>query len=152
LKNDDQLRSAEEFLHARIPPTRAMGLRIVANDEAGVAVAAPVALNSNHLDTAFGGSINAVATIAAYALLWLELCDEAADLVIRHSSIRFLRPIRDTISATCARPDAAELTAFKVRLRATGKARIALRVQVRENGALAAELQATFVALRKPAM
>ena len=152
MKNDDQLRSAEEFLHAHIPLTRAMGLRVVANNDAGVAVAAPVALNSNHLDTAFGGSINAVATLAAYGLLWFELRDEAADVVIRHSSIRFLRPIRDTISATCARPDAAELTAFKASLRETGKARIALRVQVRENGALAAELQATFVALRKPAM
>jgi thioesterase domain-containing protein len=151
LKNEDQLRSAQEFLHAHIPLTRAMGLRVVANDDAGVTVAAPVALNSNHLDTAFGGSINAVATLAAYALLWLELRDKAADVVIRHSSIRFLRPIHDTISATCARPDAAELAAFNASLRASGKARIALRVQVRENGALAAELQATFVALRKSA-
>ena len=151
MKNDDQLRRAEEFLHARIPLTRAMGLRVLANDNTGFSVAAPVALNSNHLDTAFGGSINAVATLAAYGLLWLELRDAAAEVVIRDSSIRFLRPIRETISAICARPDPAEFAAFKVNLRAKGKARIALRVQVRENDALAAELQATFVALRKSA-
>jgi thioesterase domain-containing protein len=151
LKYDDQLRRAEEFLHARIPLTRAMGLRVVGNDDAGFAVAAPVALNSNHLNTAFGGSINAVATLAAYGLLWLELRDEAADVVIRDSSIRFLRPIYETITAVCARPDAAEWSAFKANLRAKGKAPIALRVQVQENEALAAELQATFVALRRDA-
>jgi thioesterase domain-containing protein len=151
VKNDDQLRTAEEFLHARIPLTRAMGLHVVTDAEGGFSVAAPVALNSNHLDTAFGGSINAVATLAAYGLLWLELRDERADVVIRQSSIRFLRPIRATISATCAPPDAAELTAFKATLRAKGKARMALHVQVRENDAVAAELQATFVAVRKAA-
>jgi hypothetical protein len=41
------------------------------------------------------------------------------------------------------------LAAFKANLRTKGKARTALRVQVRENGALAAELQATFVAVRR---
>jgi thioesterase domain-containing protein len=150
LKNEDQLRSAEEFLHAHIPLTQAMGLRVVADDDAGFSLEAPVALNSNHLDTAFGGSINAVATLAAYGLLWLELRDQGADVVIRDSSIRFLRPIRETIHAICARPDAAEITAFKAELHGKGKARIALRVQVRENDALAADLQATFVAVRKP--
>ena len=124
-----------------------MGLRVVANDDAGFSVAAPVALNSNHLGTAFGGSINAVATLAAYGLLWLELRDEAADVVIRDSSIRFFRPIHETITATCARPDAAELTELKAKLRTKAKARIALAVQVEENGALAAQLQATFVAV-----
>ena len=126
-----------------------MGLRVVANDGAGFSVAAPVALNSNHLNTAFGGSINAVATLAAYGLLWLELRDEAADVVIRDSSIRFLRPIHETISAICARPDPAELSIFKAKLRANGKARIALRVEVQENGAHSAELQATFVAVSR---
>ncbi|MEY2577213.1 MAG: hypothetical protein QOI49_37, partial [Verrucomicrobiota bacterium] len=43
-----------------------MGVRVVANDESGFVIEAPVAFNSNHLRTAFGGSINAVATLAAY--------------------------------------------------------------------------------------
>ena len=32
MKNEDQLRSTEEFLHAHIPLTRAMGLRVVAEN------------------------------------------------------------------------------------------------------------------------
>ncbi|HEX8312679.1 MAG TPA: YiiD C-terminal domain-containing protein [Chthoniobacteraceae bacterium] len=151
MKNRETLRTAEAFLHEHIPLTVAMGLRVIADDEAGFSVAAPVALNHNHLHTAFGGSINAVATLAAYGLLWLELRDEAADVVIRESSIRFLRPIHETIGATCRRPKPGELAAFHARLGAEGKARIALHVQVRENDTLAAELRATFVAVRRAA-
>ena len=149
MENDDQRCAAEEFLHARIPLTRAMGLRVIAHDDAGFTVAAPVALNSNHLGTAFGGSINAVATLAAYGLLWLELRDEPADVVIRDSSIRFLRPIHQAITAVCARPDPAEIATFKASVRANGNARISLHVHVEENDATAAVLHATFVAVRR---
>src|SRR3954453_16073953 len=107
------LREAEKFLHEQIPITRAMGLRVVANDETGFTVEAPVALNSNHLRTAFGGSINAVATLAAYGFLWMELNEAAAHVVVAESSIRFLRPVRETIRAICQRPAAEELTAFR---------------------------------------
>jgi thioesterase domain-containing protein len=151
MNNDETLRAAEAFLHEKIPLTRAMGLRVVANNEIGFSVAAPVALNHNHLHTAFGGSINAVATLAAYGLLWLELREEAAEVVIRQSSIRFLRPIRDTISATCPRPAPHEMMEFKEKLRADGKARILLHAQVAEGAELAAELRATFVAVRQKA-
>src|SRR5438270_12711664 len=118
------LREAEKFLHEQIPITRAMGLRVVANDENGFVVDAPVALNSNHLRTAFGGSINAVATLAAYGFLWMELNDAAAHVVVAESSIRFLRPIRETIRATCLRPDAKSLAAFRSHSAETGKARL----------------------------
>jgi thioesterase domain-containing protein len=149
MENENPLHAAERFLHERIPLTRAMGLRVIASDEDGFAVEAPVALNSNHLNTAFGGSINAVATLAAYGLLWLELREEPADVVIRDSKIRFLRPIRETIAAYCARPERAELAQFLATLHTQGKARIGLRVEVREHDLVAAELQATFVAVRR---
>src|SRR3954470_17920982 len=126
------LAAAEKFLHEQIPITRAMGLRIVANDENGFVLEAPVALNSNHLRTAFGGSINAVATLAAYGFLWLELNEAAAHVVVAESSIRFLRPVRETIRAICLRPDANVLTEFRNDFAKKRKARITLRVNVIE--------------------
>jgi thioesterase domain-containing protein len=142
----DRLRAAEQFLHEQIPLTRAMGLRVVANDENGVAVEAPVALNSNHLRTAFGGSINAVATLAAYGLLWLELDNPAVHVVVAESSIRFLRPVRETIRAVCARPGPDEWKAFRAEFESAGKARLKLRVNVVEAEQTAAEFEGTFVA------
>src|SRR5436305_2493288 len=112
------LLEAEKFLHEQIPITRAMGLRVVANDESGFTVEAPVALNSNHLRTAFGGSINAVATLAAYGFLWMELNDATAHVVVAESSIRFLRPVRETIRATCFRPDQTSLATFRKKRKA----------------------------------
>jgi thioesterase domain-containing protein len=147
MKTPDELREAEKFFHTRIPLTRAMGVRVVSDGGREFVVTAPVALNYNHLHTAFGGSINAVATLAGYGLLWMELRRDAAHVVIAQSSIRFLQPIRETIRASCAKPNREELERFRSTLRAAGKATIALRVRVDENGRLAAEFQATFVAL-----
>lgn len=116
--------------------------------ESGFAAEAPVALNENHLLTAFGGSINSVATLAGYAFLWLQLRDEPAHIVIGESTIRFLRPVRETIRALCIVPSAEELAAFKLALRKTGKARIELRVEVEgQGGASAAKFKAKFVAI-----
>ena len=140
------LHEAEKFFHEQIPITRAMGLRVVANDENGFVVEAPVALNSNHLRTAFGGSINAVATLAAYGFLWVELNEAAVHVVVAQSSIRFLRPIRETIRAVCLRPTADALEAFRAQFAAKRKARIALRVNVIEAGEIAAEFEGQFVA------
>lgn len=140
------LRAAEKYFHEQIPITRAMGVRVVANDENGFLIEAPVALNSNHLRTAFGGSINAVATLGAYGLLWLELNDAGVHVVVAESSIRFLRPVRETIRAICLRPAAEELAAFRSQFAAKRKARITLRVNVIEAGETAAEFEGTFVA------
>jgi thioesterase domain-containing protein len=140
------LHAAEKFFHEQIPITRAMGLRVVVNDERGFTVEAPVALNSNHLRTAFGGSINAVATLAAYGLLWLEMNDPAVHVVVAESSVRFLRPVREKIRAICLRPLANDLAAFRTQLVEKGKARIVLRVNVTEAGQIAAEFEGIFVA------
>lgn len=142
----DRLREAEEFLHEQIPLTRAMGVRVVPHG-GNFAIEAPVALNHNHLQTAFGGSIHSVATLAGYALLWLELGKLPAHVVIRESSIRFLRPVRETLRAVCTPPDPQLLAAFRHTLMTNGKARLELRVQVEERGSIAAEFVATFVAL-----
>jgi thioesterase domain-containing protein len=138
---------AEKYLHEQIPITRAMGVRVAAHDENGFVIDAPVALNSNHLGTAFGGSINAVATLAAYGLLWLELRgDPAVHVVVAESSIRFLRPVREKIVAICRRPGADEWTAFRTQFSEKGKARITLHVNVVEEGQAAAEFEGIFVA------
>ena len=143
---ESALRRAEEFLHEQIPLTRAMGVRVVANDEHGFAVEAPVSANSNHLRTAFGGSINAVATLAAYGFLWLELDGPAVHVVFAESSIRFLRPVRETIRAVCLRPDPAQWKEFRTEFERAGKARIKLQVKIVEAGQTAAEFEGTFVA------
>ncbi len=146
--NTETLSAAEKFLHERIPLTRAMGARVLPDGDEGFAVEAPIALNYNHLETAFGGSINAVATLAGYTLLWLELRDQPGHVVISASSIRFLRPVRISIRAVCEEPPPQSLAEFRAQFGSTGKASIQLHVRVAEKGLIAARFEATFVALR----
>ena len=152
VSEETALRQAQAFFHEQIPITSAMGVRVVANDENAFVIEAPVALNSNHLRTAFGGSINAVATLAAYGFLWVELNDAAAHVVVAESKIRFLRPIRAIIHAQCLRPSANDQETFRAEFATRGKARITLRVEVSEgrgegDGArVAAEFEGIFVA------
>lgn len=146
----DNLREAEQFFHARIPLTNSMGIRVVPDATHHFAIEAPVARNSNHLQTAFGGSINALATLAGYGFLWLELRGLRAHVVIASSSIQFVQPIREKIRAVCIRPADEALENFKAKFQSKGKARIALRVLVSEADVPAAEFNATFVAYREP--
>ena len=64
----------------------------------------------------------------------------------RKALIRFLRPVRETIRATCPRPAEEELAAFRRRFAEKGKARITLRVNITEASETAAEFEGSFAA------
>ena len=140
------LREAEDYFHREIPITRAMGTRVTTSDEKQFVVEAPVASNSNHLRTGFGGSINAVATLAGYGLVWSALKGQGAHVVIAKSSIQFLRPIQQTIRAVCLRPGLEKWSAFQNLLARKGQASISLVVRVIERDEVAAEFKGIFVA------
>jgi thioesterase domain-containing protein len=138
----------QELLHGKIPITRAMGVRAERYDDEGLVLVAPLEANVNHLGTAFGGSLNALAVLSGYGLLWLELEDTDCHIVIRESSISYERPVRGQLRATCLRPDEEALAQFKQTFHQKGKARIALSATIEEEGRVAVRFHGTFVALR----
>ncbi|HEY5744231.1 MAG TPA: YiiD C-terminal domain-containing protein [Terrimicrobiaceae bacterium] len=148
MDNEQRLRETEEFLHEQIPITRAMGVRVAAYDGEQLKLIAPLALNHNHLGTAFGGSLSAVATLAGYGLLWLELADSKCHLVIRRSCLSFHRPVRKEIVAICRRPSQKDVWIFKATFAEQRKARINLDVTIEEDGLVAVEFSGVFVALK----
>ena len=146
--NDDLLRKTEHFLHEQIPLTRAMGVQVESYDGETLVITAPLEPNHNHLGTAFGGSLSAIATLTGYSLLWLMLGDRTAHIVIRESTIRYRRPVRRVIRALCQPPDAATISDFKTLLAETGKARMNLQVTIQEEGQICVEFSGEFVALK----
>lgn len=140
----ERLRETEKFLHEKIPLTRAMELRVASEDERQLTLTAPLAANHNHLGTAFGGSLAALAMLTGYALLWLELGDRDAHIVISESSLKFRRPIRGELRATCRRP--AGLGAFRETFAAQGKARLELEIEIQAEGEVAVAFRGTYVA------
>lgn len=147
----EELAAAERFLHEKIPLTRAMEVRVVPDPVHGFALEAPVAANVNHLGTAFGGSINAVATLAGYVALWLLLRESGAHIVITKSTIRFLQPIAKTIRAVCVSLGDEERRQFLDSFAQAGKARLSLEVRVFAETLVAVEFQGRFLARKKAA-
>ena len=138
----------ETFLHGKIPLTKAMGVSVESYDDDRLVVTAPLDVNHNHLGTAFGGSLAAIATLAGYCLLWLELGDKEAHIVIRSAKISYDRPVRGMIRACCGRPGEQALARFRKSYERTGKGRIKLAVTIGEDDNICVEFDGIYVAIR----
>lgn len=142
------LQETEAFFHRMIPITKAMGVKVVSYDQSQLVIEAPIALNHNHLGTAFGGSLNAMTTLACYGLMWLELVDPGSHVVIRNSLTSFLRPVTKVIRAICRRPDEATMADFKEQFARKNRARLHLQATIEEDGEVCVQFEGTFVAIK----
>jgi len=146
----ETLRELERTLHAEIPLTRAMGVRVAHFDATGLTLRAPLEPNINHKSTAFGGSLATLATLAGWGLLQLLLHEQLpVTVVIQESSVQYLRPVAEDLQATCAMPQAGELEKFLRNLARKGMARIELEVLIPAGGEAAVIFRGRFVAFDK---
>jgi thioesterase domain-containing protein len=140
----------ESYLHRQIPISSAMGVRVVACDPSGVTLAAPLAPNINHRATVFGGSISAVAILAAWTCLHVALraAGQRSRLVIQENRVAYLAPIEGEFEARCSAPSAMAFERFLRTLRRHGKARISLAATLTAAGKNAATFEGEYVAVR----
>ena len=138
----------EKLFHDRIPITRTMNVRVKLYDGQRLVLTAPLDANINHLGTAFGGSLNTLAVLSGYGMLWLELQDYDCHIVIRDSSISYERPVTGDLIATCDRPDNELIELFKKNYQQKGKAKIAITATIQSHGEVAVRFKGTFVAIR----
>lgn len=143
----EKLHEIEQFFHRKIPLTGAMGIRVESYDGDQLVLTAPLEINHNHLGTAFGGSLGAIAMLAGYGLVWLMFGGREAHVVVRDAAISFRRPVRGELRAVCRQPDAAVVTAFKSNFSSDGSARIRLSVAINDGRRVAATFEGTFVAM-----
>ncbi len=139
-------REIEQFFHAKIPLTAAMGVRVESYDAQRLILTAPLDANHNHLGTAFGGSLAALLILSGYGLLWLELGDPDTHIVVRSTFLDYCRPVRDPLRAICPRPSADEVSAFRATFARRRKARIELQATIEQDGAIAVAFRGIFVA------
>jgi thioesterase domain-containing protein len=135
------------YLYQYIPLSAAMGMRILVADEEELTLWAPFGPNVNHHGTMFGGSIAALATLAAWSRAFVVLRDivPSPDLVVASTSIEYLRPATREITATCLGGDYARLRAGMSRF---GRGRVTLEATVRCEGEVVATLTGVYVASR----
>ena len=136
-------------LDHEIPLCRAIGIVARRYGAAGLVLAAPIAPNTNHKSTAFAGSLNAVATLAGWGLVWLLLRerDLHATIVIQESETRYSLPVRGDFEARCALPSAEAIEQFTEGLRRKGKARLKLTVEIADGLRAALTFSGRYVAI-----
>jgi len=144
----ETLTDLEQTLHAEIPLTRAMGVHVVRADHHGLVLSAALAPNLNHKQTAFGGSLNSLATLACWGLIQLLVRDggQAITVVIQESQVQFLKPVTHDFEAICPPPPAAVHEKFLRMLERKGRARLELEATIHSGGEVALRFRGQFVA------
>ena len=139
----------EAYLHKHIPITQAMGVSVDGATSDKVVLSAPIANNINHKETVFGGSLQAVATLACWSLLFVRLKNIGvkAQIVIAGNEVAYHKPVDADFNVECLAPEALAWERFTKMLKSKGKARIKLSASLHHRGRLAMSFQGTFVAL-----
>jgi thioesterase domain-containing protein len=144
----------ERYLHAQIPISKAMGVRVLRADARGVLLSAPLKANVNHRQTFFGGSAAALATLAAWGLAHERLLEHAGldvHLVIQRSSMEYLEPAAAEVEAECVAPPDKAWDRLARTVQRWGKGRIELHVELRAAGAVVGSFEGSFVAFTEEA-
>ncbi|MGC4072070.1 MAG: YiiD C-terminal domain-containing protein [Nibricoccus sp.] len=146
----------ELFLHEMIPLAKAMGVGVEVSDDRALTLTAPKEQNKNSLNTAFGGSLVSLATLAGYGVVWELMRTEKKSpeekttwhIVVKESRAAYRRPVLGDLRAICERPAQAAISEFKEALARYGKAKLKLRARVIEDGQTAVDVHAAFVVSR----
>jgi len=149
----DDAPSLAKYLHAQIPISRAMDMRVLHSDRSRVVLCAPLRPNINHRQTFFGGSAASLATLAAWALAHERIRNDSGldvHVVIQRSSMEYLEPAAAEVEAECLSPPDKEWQRLVRSVRRWGKGRIQLVVKLRADGSLVGSFEGEFVALVQP--
>lgn len=139
----------ERYMHQHIPLVAQMQVKVVWADASGLKLTAPLAPNINHEKTAFGGSLASLMTLACWGYLWLQLEEQKGlHIVVKDAQLSYLKPVTSTLDARCAPPPAEELQKFLDTLVRRGKARIELKAEILQDGAVAANYTGSFAVYR----
>jgi thioesterase domain-containing protein len=139
----------QEYFHDHIPLSKAMAVEVEAATPQVVRLAAPLAPNTNHHGTVFGGSASAVAVLSAWGLLHVALveADIKADLVVQKSSMSYELPITGKFTSESVAPVPEKWQRFLATLLKYKRARISIRSILNCDEIKVGEFEGDFVAI-----
>lgn len=142
-------KALEEYIFENIPISLALGIKVNKVSLQEVILSAPIANNINHKKTVFGGSLQAVATLACWSLIYANLKElkNSYEIVISQSEINYRLPVTNDFTVQCLRPDSIAFEKFIKTLQRHGKARLSLTARITQENKLAVIYEGVFVAL-----
>lgn len=138
----------EETMLSKIPLLASMKAKVFKLSDLEFSIEAPLDPNKNHLMSAFGGSIAALATAAGWGLLMGELKkgNISASVVVVKSSIKYMQPVMSDFIASCKKESMVQWSGFFDKLKSNSHSKIKLCVKVVCNNQVCAVLEGTFLA------
>ena len=149
---NDRARELEKALYANIPIAASMGARAMTVSDERVALSAPLGPNTNHANTAFGGSVYSVAVLSRWALASETARAAGLDcdyIVVQDGEIDYLLPVASDFTAEASWLKPGDREKFVAMLGRKGRARATLESQVKAGGVVCAKLRARFAAQLK---
>lgn len=137
----------EETLFKLIPQTKNLGIQIAKIDEHQITVRGDYALNKNHLDIVFGGSIAAISITTAWSLVQskIEQAGLKGNLVIKRQEIDYLLPVKTDFECVASFQSADDWESFEKTYQEMGRAKIVVSAQIISESKATSRFQGLFV-------
>jgi len=145
-----EIKQLQSYVERNIPIAKAFEAKVLNIGEDTLTIAAPLAANINHKRTVFGGSLQAIATLACWSLLHHKLrgSTDPGEIVITNSSIDYITAVTGDFVATASLPNPERWQQFLDLFNRRGKARLQLQAQIYQGEDLAVDYTGTFAAIK----
>ena len=137
----------QNTLFKLIPQTKNLGIQIFRIDENQITVRGSYALNKNHLDIVFGGSIAAISITTAWSLVQskIEQAGLKGNLVIKRQEIDYLLPVKTDFECVASFQSADDWESFKKTYQEKGRAKVIVTAQIISESKVTSKFQGVFV-------
>lgn len=137
----------ENTLFKLIPQTKNLGIKISRIEDHQLTVRGDYALNKNHLDIVFGGSIAAISITTAWSLVQskIEQAGLKGSLVIKRQEIDYLLPVKTDFECVASFQSGDDWESFKKSYQEKGRARIEVTAHVNSESKTTSKFQGIFV-------
>jgi len=141
------IKQLQEVFNTEIPLTNDIGIQVGEYTDLSLTLHAPLAKNTNHKSTAFGGSIYSVSVLSGWGLIYLLLKRHnlSGHIVIQESHTKFLRPVAADITAKCSFKSTEQYEKFIEMYKRKHIARISLEAMITFDGENAVVFNGTYV-------
>lgn len=139
----------EAYLHEQIPASSALQIGVKGCSQTRIELTAPLSVNLNHKNTAFGGSLSVIAILSGWSLVFMRLYGIKNEIVIQESSISFIKAVKGDFLAISEYVDSKNWSRFTQSFNRRGKGRVEIESVVYCNDEVVARQNGTYVAFKK---
>lgn len=138
----------QSLLYKEIPLCQALQVSVESWQSLDLKIKLPLAPNTNHLSTMFGGSLYCGAVLVGWGWVHLRLRELGitnGHIVIHGGRIDYSRPVLGDATAICSAPDETVWRKFEAMFKRYGKGRLVLKSSIMYDNQVAVSFEGEYV-------